>query len=141
MKLFGKNPVIERLRTNPSSIKKIYIQQGLEGIGAIRKKAFSAGIPILIVPKSKIIKIARNANTQGVIVDVEGYDYVEFNELLKVSFKKKRNIVFLDGLNDPQNLGAIIRSLACLGRFSIVLPTHKSVSVTEAVLRVASGGG
>ena len=73
-------------------------------------------------------------------MDVEDFTFVPYDELLETALKKKRSLVFLDGLNDPQNLGAIIRSLACLGKFSIVLPTHDSVSVTETVLRVASGG-
>ena len=49
-------------------------------------------------------------------------------------------MLFLDNLNDPQNLGSILRTTACLGGFAVVLPRHDSVEVTEAVLRVAQGG-
>ena len=101
-------------------------------------KFFSASI--FSVPKSKIQKIGRNTNTQGIVVDVEDYEYVPYDELLEAALNKNQCPLFLDGLNDPQHLGAIIRSLACLGKFCIVLPTHDSVSVTEAVLRIASGG-
>ncbi len=140
MKLFGKNPVIERLRFNPSSIRKIYIQQGFGDSSYIRKKAKQWGIPVFTVPKSKMLKIGRNTNTQGVLVDTEDFVYVPYDELLESAFKKKRCPIFLDGLNDPQNFGAIIRSLACLGKFALVIPTHGSVGITESVLRVASGG-
>jgi len=140
MKLYGKNSAIERLRSNPKSIRKIYIQHGFKGTLLIHKKAKQWGIPILPVPQSKMMKIGRDKNAQGILVDVEDFAYVDYDELLETALKKKRCLVFLDGINDPQNLGAIIRTLACLGKFSVILPTHDSVSVTEAVLRVSSGG-
>jgi len=140
MRLYGKNTVIERLRTNPTSIRKIYIQHGFKGTLYIHKKARQWGIPVLPVTQSKMMKIGRDKNAQGILADVEDFAYISYDELLETALKKKRSLVFLDGLNDPQNLGAIIRSLACLGKFSLCLPTHDSVSVTESVLRIASGG-
>ncbi|MBN1870202.1 MAG: RNA methyltransferase [Candidatus Omnitrophica bacterium] len=140
MKLSGRNPVIERLRSNPTSITKIYIQHGFQGTLFIHKKARQWGIPVYQIPASKMMKIGRDKNTQGILADVEDAAYVPYDDLLEAALRKNRCPVFLDGLTDPQNLGAIIRSLACLGKFSLVLPTHDSVSVTESVLRVASGG-
>ncbi len=140
MRLYGKNPVIERLRANPKSIRKITLQRGLPEASIIGKKARQWGIPVRVVEKSKIAKMTRNSNAQGVIIDIDDPEYVPYDELLEYALKKKRVLVFLDELNDPQNLGAIIRSLGCLGHFSLILPTHKSVKITEAVLRVASGG-
>lgn len=140
MRLFGKNSIIERLRSNPTSIRKIYVQHGFKGTLFIHKKARQQGIAVLPIAQSKMMKIGRDKNTQGILADVDDIAYIPYDELLETALKKKRCPVFLDELNDPQNLGAIIRSLACLGKFSIVLPTHDSVSVTEAVLRVASGG-
>lgn len=140
MKLFGKNSVIERLRADPKSVRKIFIQHGFQGTLFIHKKARPWGVPVLAVPQSKLMKIGRDKNTQGVMADVEDFAYVPYDELLETAVNKKRCPLFIDGLTDPQNLGAIIRSLACLGKFSIVLPTHDSVSITESVLRIASGG-
>ncbi|MCK5579785.1 MAG: 23S rRNA (guanosine(2251)-2'-O)-methyltransferase RlmB [Candidatus Omnitrophica bacterium] len=140
MRLYGKNPVFERLKSNPRGIKKIYIQQGHEDAGYVYKKAKKWGIPVYSVPKTKIQKIARNVNTQGIVLDVDSFEYLPYGELLEIAQNKKMSLLFLDGLNDPQNLGGIIRSVACLGHFVIILPTHKSVAVTETVLRVACGG-
>jgi len=140
MKIFGKNPVLERLRTNPSSVRKVFIQHGTSGLGDIRKKALQKGISVFMIPKTKMLKIGRNTNTQGVLIDVADFEYEAIDDLLDQALKKKRCPIFLDGLKDPQNLGAIIRSLSCLGKFSLVLPSHESVGVTEAVMRVASGG-
>lgn len=140
MKLFGKNPVIERLRAQPHSIRKIYIEEGFRDTAYIRKKAQPHGIPVFVVTASQLLKMGRTKNAQGVMVDVDEFAYTPYDELLETALQKKRCPLFLDGLNDPQNLGAIIRSLACLGKFSVVLHTHGSVDITESVLRVASGG-
>lgn len=140
MRLFGKNSVIERLRSNPQSIKKIYIQHGFKGTLNIHKKARQWNIPLLPVTSSKMMKIGRDKNTQGVLADVEDFQYTPYDELLEQAAGKKHTLVFMDGVTDPQNFGAILRSLACLGKFSVVLPTHDSVGITESVLRVASGG-
>ncbi len=140
MRLYGKNPVIERLKFNPQSIKKIYIEIGHADAGYIYKKAKKSGIAVCPVPKSKIQKLARSVNAQGILADIGDYPYVEYDELLGQVLKKNLVLVFLDGLNDPQNFGGILRSCGCFGGFAVVLPTHDSVAVTETVLRVACGG-
>jgi len=140
MKLYGKNPVIERLKSNPKSIQKIYIQERHPDEGYIRKKAQKWGISVYSVPRTKVQKIAHSLNTQGVVADIAQYPYTPYADILTMKRKKLDAIIFLDGLTDPQNFGAIIRSLSCLGTFALVLPTHKSVEVTETVLRVACGG-
>lgn len=140
MRLFGKNSVIERLRTNPASIRKVYLEEGYPDKGYIYKKAKPYNIPIHITTAGRLSKTAHHKNTQGILADAEDFSYTPYEDLLEVSLKQNRTPVFLDELNDPQNLGAIIRSLACLGRFALVLPTHKSVDITEVVLRIASGG-
>lgn len=139
MKLYGKNPVIERLKSNPKTIKKIYLQEQHPDGAYVRKKARKWGIPVYSVPRSKILKMGRNVNTQGILVEVDDFAYREYQDLLGAAKNKNKTIIFLDNLTDPQNFGAIIRSAACLGGFSIVIPKHDSVDVTEAVLRVSSG--
>ncbi len=128
------------MRAQPHSIRKIYIEEGFRDTAYIRKKAQPHGIPVFVVTASQLLKMGRTQNAQGVMVDVDDFAYTPYDELLETALQKKRCPLFLDGLNDPQNLGAIIRSLACLGKFSVVLHTHGSVDITESVLRVASGG-
>ncbi|HQO57267.1 MAG TPA: RNA methyltransferase [Candidatus Omnitrophota bacterium] len=140
MRLYGKNPVLERLKSNPQSIRRITLQEGHPDAGYFYKKGRQWGIPVVVVPKSKMLKLARNVNSQGVIFEVEDFSYTPFDDALVWAQKKKAAMIFLDELTDPQNLGGMMRTLACLGDFVIVIPTHKSVAVTEAVLRVACGG-
>jgi 23S rRNA (guanosine2251-2'-O)-methyltransferase len=139
MKLYGKNPVIERLKANPQSIRMILVEQGHPDHGYIATKARKHGIAVNAVSGQQIMKLARNHNTQGVMADVLDFAYVPYEELLERAVDKGTTLVFLDVVTDPQNLGSIMRGLGCLGDFSVVLPTKDSVSVTEIVLRVASG--
>jgi 23S rRNA (guanosine2251-2'-O)-methyltransferase len=140
MRLFGKNPVIERLRTNPQSIKNITIQEGFSDAAWVYKKAKQLGIAVYAVPKVRMEKLARNINSQGILVDIDDFKYTPYEDVLEDAVKKRTTLLFLDGLNDPQNLGAIIRSIGCLGHFVIIIPSHEAVGVTETVLRIASGG-
>jgi 23S rRNA (guanosine2251-2'-O)-methyltransferase len=140
MKVYGKNPVIERLKADPKSIQKLYVENGHPDAGYIYSKAKKWGIPVHAMTAGKMDKISRNLNAQGVMAEIGDYLYIDFSELVDRALLKKMSLVFLDGITDPQNLGGILRSLACLGGFGAVLPSHDSVSVTEAVLRVACGG-
>ena len=140
MRLFGKNPIFERLRSQPSTIRRIYLQEGFAEASYVHQKAKKWGIPILAVPKTKLIKMARNHNIQGIVAETDEFIYQPFDELLEKALEKQKCLLFLDNITDPQNLGAILRTMACLGGFSVILPTHDSVEVTESVLRVACGG-
>ncbi|MBU1871595.1 MAG: RNA methyltransferase, partial [Candidatus Omnitrophica bacterium] len=72
--------------------------------------------------------------------EVENFIYTTFAELLENCLKKQIVIIFLDNLTDPQNLGSIIRTTACMGGFAIAIPKHDSCKITDTVLHVASGG-
>ena len=140
MKLYGKNPVLERIKTNPKTIKRVLIEQGHSESSYIHQKGKQFSIPVLSVPYTKIQKLAHNLNTQGIIAEVEDFPYMDINDLLQIALEKKWSVLFLDNLTDPQNLGGIMRTCGSLGGFAIVLPTTESVGVTETVLRVACGG-
>ncbi len=139
MRIYGKNPVLERLKSNPKSIKKIYLEQDHVESTYVRSKARQWGIPVFSISGSRMVKMARDLNTQGMLIEIDDFIYVDFEEILEMAVQKMHTLLFLDHLNDPQNLGAIIRSAACFGHFAIVLPSRESVGVSEAVLRVASG--
>ncbi len=139
MKLYGRNPILERLKANPKSIQKILLEENHRDEGLIRHKAREFKIPIISVAPARMSKMTHHTNAQGVLAEVEDFAYAEYEGLVEQALKTKQTLLFLDNLNDPQNLGAIIRSAAALGGFAIVLPSHDSVEVTEAVLRVASG--
>lgn len=139
MRLYGKKPVIERLKANPASIKKLYLQAKTD-LSEVVREAKNSGIAFDAMDKAWFTKHGDELHTQGVIADVQEYVYAPFEEILDDCSAGISTPVFLDNLTDPQNLGSIIRTLACLGGFSIVIPAFESAEVNETVLRVASGG-
>lgn len=139
MKLCGKNPVIERIKKDPGSIKKIYLQKRTE-LSAVVKELKKTGLAFESVEKKTIDGLCPGLNTQGVVAEVAEFKYTSFPETVLECLGGKTVTVFVDGVTDPQNLGSMIRSLACLGGFSIVIPEHGSAMVNETVLRVANGG-
>ena len=140
MRLFGKNPVIERLKADPKSVRRVLLELGHPDTAYVHKKCHQWGIPVASVPRSKIQKLAQSLNTQGVLAEIDEFPYLPFEDMLDTAWDKKQTLVILDNLTDPQNLGGILRTCGSLGGFAIVLPTAESVSVTETVLRVACGG-
>ena len=138
MNLYGRNSIFERLKINPKSIKRILLEEGKD-LSAIRRLCKSKGIPFNCFPQARFDKFSRNIRSQGVIAEVEEFQYANLEDILEPAQEKPPIILFLDNLNDPQNLGAILRTCGCFGGFAVVLPKHDSVEVTDAALRVASG--
>ncbi len=138
MLLYGKNSVYERLQRNPESIKKIFLQDNFKA-AHIETLIREHRIPVERLSERGIENMQRAKNVQGIIAHAEKFIYAPFPDLLG---KKQRQVslVFLDRVNDPQNLGVIIRGLACFGGFALVIPEHEACGITEAVLHVASGG-
>jgi len=139
MKLFGKRSVSERIKTNPQSIRKIYLQEGLLR-PEIAESARKNNLRIETLSVRKFTQFAQGFHTQGVMADVEEIQYADYDEIIAIEPKEKKyTLICLDRINDPQNLGVILRNSACFGGFCIVLPKHETVEITEAVLKVACG--
>ena len=139
MYLYGKNSVLERLKANPESIRKIYIQDNFNA-PHIMKTIKSKKIPVTKVTEKELLGIKRADRLQGIVAESSKFQYTPFEKLLSRSKGGTLSFIFLDGLNDPHNLGSIMRISACFGGFAIVIPEHGSCEVNETVLHVASGG-
>lgn len=139
MYLYGKNSVRERLKANPGSIKKIYLADDFDD-RAILNAIRTAGVKMQRLAYKRLTKIKRAEHLQGIIAEIDEFSYTPLESLFNKTSSEQLTLLFLDNLTDPQNLGAIIRSLACIGGFAIVIPEHNSCKITETVLHVASGG-
>jgi len=137
--LYGINSIRERLNISPSTIKKIYIQNGFnneELLNLIKKKK----VFCKEINEGELVNIKKADRLQGIVAEVESYAYVQDNELLNESVKNRFSIICLDNISDPHNLGSILRVCACFGKMAVVIPRHNSVSVNDTVMHVASGG-
>lgn len=138
MRLYGKQPVLERLKTNPQSIHRLYIQQetdAAEVVGAAK----AVGKTFTSISKQEFTTMARDLHAQGILADVEEFEYAALEDLLRRP-EPRPTLFLLDRITDPQNLGAILRTAACFGGMALVLPRHSSAQINETALRVACGG-
>lgn len=129
MLAYGKNVLY---MTNPSSIKKVYIsktKQDKELFTYLKQNK----IHYIVVEKELLNKMTKE-NHQGIVLEIEDFHYSELEETMDGSF-----LLILDHLEDPHNLGAIIRSAEAAGVTGIILPKDRSVSVTDTVIKTSAG--
>ena len=139
MYLYGKKSVLERLKKDPKSIKKIFLQDNFRAQDIV-DVINSAGVPVEKVTERGLARIKNADRLQGIVALVDEFKYANFEDLLNRPTDKKLSLIILDNINDPHNLGSIIRIAACFGGFAVVIPKYKSCGVTDAVMHVASGG-
>lgn len=138
----GRNPVMEALKSG-KTIDKIYLLKG-DGQGSIvkiRSLAKQKKIPIVEIDRKKMDEMSVSHSHQGVIALVPPVDYVTVQDILKRAEQKgeKPFIVVLDEVEDPHNLGSIIRTANGAGVHGILIPKHRSTGITATVAKVAAG--
>ena len=138
----GRNAVIELLESN-RDINKIYISNG-EKNGSINKiiaMARENKVIIQEVNKSKLEQMACSDNHQGVIAIVPPFEYCDIDDILNEANQKNEDpfIIILDGIEDPHNLGAIIRTAETAGVNGIIIPKRRAAGVNSTVAKVAAG--
>lgn len=139
MRYEGRNAVKELLESG-KNIDKILVQNSA-GVDDIVTIARSKGIKVQFADKRVLDGESTTGRHQGIIGYSDSYNYSSIDEI--VSFAKKKNeplfILILDGLEDPHNLGSILRVAECSGVHGVIIPKHRAVSVNETVIRVSAG--
>lgn len=138
----GRNSVLELLDSD-RDINKIFIEKG-EKHGSINKiivKAREKKVVIVEVDRQKLNKMAQTENHQGVIAIVPPFNYCEVKDILDEAYRRNEKpfILILDGIEDPHNLGAIIRTAETAGVHGIIIPKRRACNVNSTVYKVASG--
>ncbi len=141
--VYGRNPVEELLETSKRKINKILVAKGVKQDNKIKKIISSAkenSILLQEVPKEKLNTMVQG-NHQGVIALVADIEYAELDDIRKKLSKKEEPqlIIMLDSIEDPHNLGAIIRTAEVAGADAIMIPKRRSASVTPLVEKVSTG--
>jgi len=139
----GRNPVFETLRAGKREVFRIWLADGkLEPIGHIQEVVMLAKqkkIMIEYVPRNRLDEIS--LHHQGVALQVGGYRYSSLAEMLALARHRNEQplILLLDLIQDPQNLGTLLRSAECFGVHGVIIPTSRAVEVTPAVVSASSG--
>jgi 23S rRNA (guanosine2251-2'-O)-methyltransferase len=138
----GRQPVMEALRAG-KMIEKVVLLFGVKGnaIEKIKMLAKQNRIPFVEVGKQRFRELVSDTTTQGVVALIGTKKYVEVEDILKLA--KERNeppfILILDEIEDPQNLGALIRSAECAGMHGVIIPKHHAVTVNQTVVKTSAG--
>nr|WP_315363102.1 23S rRNA (guanosine(2251)-2'-O)-methyltransferase RlmB [Cytobacillus firmus] len=139
--IIGKNPVIEALKSE-RDINKIFIAEGSQSgqMQQVIGLAKAAGVLVQFVPKKKIDGMAEG-NHQGVIAQVAAYQYAEIDDLFADAEKKNEAPFFLllDEIEDPHNLGSIMRTADAVGAHGIIIPKRRAVGLTATVAKASTG--
>lgn len=139
--IVGRNAVIEALK-NQREIDKLIVGKGAEGsIKKITAMAKDQRIPIYYRDKQALDNFASGSVHQGVIAFISPYQYCDIEDILNLAKERNQDpfIILLDNLEDPHNLGAIMRSAEGAGAHGIIIPKRRSVSITDTVVKASAG--
>ena len=140
--VFGRHAVVEALQT-PDRVNRVFIQEGTSGRDAAKviELAREKGIQVQTVPKTKIEDLVGNAVHQGLVASIAAYEYADLEDVFKKAEEKGEDpfIVILDGVEDPHNLGSILRSADATGVHGIIIPKRRSASLTATVAKASTG--
>lgn len=139
--LGGKNPVVEALRSG-RELNKIWVAEGInkKSIGEILALAQEAKVIVQYVPKKKLDGLLES-NHQGVVAAVAAYRYAEVDDIFELATERGEDplILVLDELEDPHNLGSILRTADAAGVHGIIIPRRRSVGLTAVVAKASTG--
>ena len=137
----GRNSVVEALRADvPAST--MYVAGRIDADDRVReaiKTATARGIPILETPRGELDRLTDGAVHQGLALQVPPYTYAHPSDLVDPEAPGTPLVVALDGITDPRNLGAIIRSVAAFGGHGVVVPERRSVGMTASAWKTSAG--
>lgn len=138
--IIGRNPVIEALKSN-TPINTIYIDGNGGSLGLIRRLAKEKNIVVKDAQDKKLSQLSGGASHQGVVAVGAFGEYVSVEDILEVSRKKgtKPFIIICDEIEDPHNLGAIIRTAETAGADGIIIPKRRSASLNATVAKTSAG--
>lgn len=138
--IYGRNPVEEAILAG-KTINKIYFQKGIQDLKDLKKLAIENRIVIMDADKMKLEKMVETRNHQGVVASVTDFEYSEVSEIIEYAKSKEENpfVVILDKIEDPHNLGAIIRTCECVGVHGIVIQKRNACQINDTVEKTAAG--
>lgn len=140
--IVGRKPVLEALRSD-TPLEKICLLYGTHGsaLQQIEQLARRRGVPIKQLDKQRFLEISTSPHAQGVVAVAASTKYVDVSDILRAAEQHGEPpfILILDEIEDPHNLGALIRTAECAGVHGVILPRHHSASLSESVAKASAG--
>lgn len=139
MKVFGKNPCLEILKTD-AKVQEIFLFEKIEENFKQEVLKYAKNATIKYCSKDLLNKMCEFKNHQGIILFCENYKYYDLDEILKENENNENLfLLILDNLEDPQNLGSLIRTSECAKVDAIILPKNRACKINETVFKVSAG--
>lgn len=137
----GRRPVMEHLRLLPGTVEKIVIAEGAKPDGELFPLISKAGIKVEKAQKARLDQLVPGENHQGIAALVAGLEYADLDEIIERTKRKDRLplIIALDSVQDPRNLGAVIRVADGAGAAGVVIPKDRAAGLTASAARSAAG--
>jgi 23S rRNA (guanosine2251-2'-O)-methyltransferase len=138
--IYGINPLSEALRSDRCQLTEVWVAEGrdlarLKGLVAM---AESQGVPIRQVERSKLDSLTANSPHQGVVGFIDHFTYADLDEVLQQD-EGMPFLLVLDGIEDPRNLGALIRTADACGVWGVIIPKDRAAAITPAVAKSSAG--
>jgi len=142
--IYGRNPVVEAFQAGRRTISEVVLPPPVKGeadeIAWIRQTARAQGIVVRTEERDRLDMLTRGGHHQGVAIKTTGYPYVAFEDILEdVRADENALVVILDHLEDPQNVGAVLRSACAVGATGVILAEDRSCGITPAAVRASAG--
>ena len=141
--LFGINPILEKLKASPQEISEILIARGSStaALRGVDVQARHLGIPVKYLPPDLLARLAEGQRHQGVVAKVIAFSYLSFDKLLEAISASSGLvwILVLDGLTDPRNVGALLRTAESVGIHHVLIPKDRAAAVTPTVVKASAG--
>lgn len=142
--LYGRQPVRETLRAGRRQVFTLLVARGLKPkgiVGQILDLARQANVPVKKVERHKLSDLGGEVNHQGLAAQVSGYPYAHLDDLLSAAARAGEApfLLLLDHIQDPQNLGSLLRTAESVGVHGVVIPGRRAAGVTPAAVRASAG--
>ncbi|MBI3179495.1 MAG: 23S rRNA (guanosine(2251)-2'-O)-methyltransferase RlmB, partial [Deltaproteobacteria bacterium] len=141
--VYGRHPVAELLRGRPREVQKLYLATAghATDLADLSRLAQRHRIPVVVVPKHALDDLVGQVPHQGAAALVQAFAYAEIEDLLAAASARGEAplLVALDQIQDPQNLGSLVRSTLALGGHGVFFPKDRSAEVTPAVVKASAG--
>ena len=138
----GRHAVIEAYRSG-RTLDRLYVLDGCHdgAVSTIRREAKKAGTPIRFVTRERLDQMSETGSHQGVIAVLAAYHYAELDDLFRAAQEKGEPpfFILLDGIEDPHNLGAILRTANVAGAHGVIIPKDRAVGLTATVAKASAG--
>jgi 23S rRNA (guanosine2251-2'-O)-methyltransferase len=140
--IYGRNPVYETLRAGRREVFRLLVAEGVQERGRLKEildLAASHKTPVERAPRPRLDKLGDSH--QGVALEVSSYPYVALEDILDAASQRRQDlfVLLLDTLQNPQNLGTLIRTAEAVGIHGVIIPSHRAAEITPAVVSASAG--